>query len=241
MLVERNAGYARGSEWNDTMKTIGIVGGIGPESTIDYYRFLIAAGHTQIIINSVAVQYLLDMMVKGDTTGMIDYLSGAIEQLASAGADIAIIAANTPHIVFNEVRSRARIPMVSIVEAVARHIEAAGMTTVGLLGTRFTMEGRFYPEVFAKYGLMVVPPAAADLDYVHDKYLGEFLKNQFLQDTRAGVLQVIDRMKRDLDVQAVILGGTELPILLRSDVHNGVPLLDTTKIHADAVLKAVSP
>ena len=220
------------------MKTIGIVGGIGPESTIDYYRLLMAAGHTKVIINSVAVQHLLGMMMKGDSRGVADYLCGAVEQLVNAGAEVAIIAANTPHIVFDEVQTRSRIPMVSIVEAVAEHVEVAGMTSVGLLGTRFTMEGRFYPDVFARRGLSVVPPPAADLDYVHAKYLGEFLKNQFLPATRDGVLQVIDRMRRDLGVQAVILGGTELPILLRSDAHNGVPLLDTTKIHADAVLRA---
>jgi len=222
------------------MKTIGIVGGIGPESTIDYYRLLIAAGHTQIIINSVAVQGLVGMMTKGDTTGVVEYLSEATNKLARAGADIAIIAANTPHIVFDEVQGRTPIPMVSIVEAVAEHVQAAGMTKVGLLGTGFTMRGRFYPDVFAKRGLVVVPPAAADLEYVHAKYLGEFLQNQFLPETREGVLHVIDRMKEELGVQAVILGGTELPILLRAGEHNGIPLLDTTKIHADAVLKAAS-
>ena len=222
------------------MKTIGIVGGIGPESTIDYYRLLVGAGHTQIIINSVAVQRLVGMMTTGDTSGVVDYLTGAVEQLARAGADVAIIAANTPHVVFDEVQRAARIPMVSIVEAVAEHVQAAGFTRVGLLGTRFTMEGRFYPDVFAKRGLSVVPPAQPDLDYVHDKYLGEFLKNEFLPETRNGVLGVIDRMKRDLAVEAVILGGTELPILLRIDLHNGLPLLDTTKIHAAAVLKAAS-
>ena len=221
------------------MKTIGIVGGIGPESTIDYYRLLIAAGHTQIVINSVAVQALLGMMMKGDATGVANYLSAAVSRLADAGADVGIIAANTPHIAFDEVQSRSRIPLVSIIEAAAEHVRNAGMTRVGLLGTRFTMEGSFYPTVFAKRGLSVVPPAAADLDYVHDKYVGEFLRNEFLPETRDGVLRVIDRMRRDLGVEAVILGGTELPILLRSEEHDGLPLLDTTKIHVTAVLAAV--
>ena len=88
------------------MKTIGIVGGIGPESTIDYYRLLIAAGHVQIIINSVNVQKLVGMMTTGDTTGVPEYLCQATETLARAGADVAIIAANTPHVVFDEVRRR---------------------------------------------------------------------------------------------------------------------------------------
>jgi aspartate racemase len=221
------------------MKTIGIVGGIGPESTIDYYRLLIAAGHTRIVINSVAVQALLGMMMKGDAGGVADYLSAAVSRLADAGADVGMIAANTPHIAFDEVQSRSRIPLVSIIEAAAERVRMAGMKKVGLLGTRYTMAGSFYPAVFSKHGLTVVPPAATDLDYVHDKYIGEFLKNQFLPETRDGVLRVIERMKRDLGIEAVILGGTELPILLRADDHDGLPLLDTTRIHVDAVLEAV--
>jgi aspartate racemase len=223
----------------DAMKTIGIVGGIGPESTIDYYRFLTGAGHIPIIINSVAVQRLVGMMLKGDSAGVADYLTAAVETLARAGADVAIIAANTPHVAFDEVQSRSRIAMVSIVETVADHVRAAGMTRVGLLGTRFTMAGKFYPDVFAKRGLSLAVPATVDLDYVHEKYLGEFLHNQFLPETRDGVLAVIDRMKRDAGITAVILGGTELPILLRAESHNGVALLDTTKIHAEAVLRFV--
>jgi aspartate racemase len=222
------------------MKTIGIVGGLGPESTIDYYRLFIAAGHTHVIINSVAVQRVVGMMLDGDSAGVAGYLTDAVETLARAGADVAIIAANTPHIVFDEVQSRSRIPLVSIVEAVADHVRAAGMGRVGLLGTRFTMTGTFYPAVFAKRGLSLVVPASADLEYVHDKYLGELLHNQFLPDTREGVLAVIDRMKRDSGITAVVLGGTELPILLRAGTHDGVALLDTTKIHADAVLRFVS-
>ena len=222
-----------------TQKTIGIVGGIGPESTIDYYRLLVAAGHMRIIINSVAVQDLLEMMTKGDTPGVADYLTAAVEQLALAGADVGLIAANTPHIAFDEVQRRSRIPLVSIVEATAEHVQAQGMTRVGLLGTRFTMNGRFYPDVFARRGLLLVVPATPDLDYVHEKYLGEFLKNEFRPETRDGVLGVIERMQRDSGVEAVILGGTELPILLRTESHNGVALLDTTKIHAAAVLRAM--
>jgi len=187
----------------------------------------------------VAVQDLLGMMMKGDTTGVADYLTAAVEQLAAAGADIGIIAANTAHVAFDEVQRRSRLPLVSIVEATAEHVQARGMTRVGLLGTRFTMAGSFYPDVFARRGLSVIVPGTQDLDYVHEKYLGEFLKNEFRAETRERVLGVIERMHRDSGVEAVILGGTELPILLRADSHQGVALLDTTKIHAAAVLKAV--
>src|SRR5688500_17040877 len=107
----------------------------------------------RIIINSVAVQDLLGMMTQGDTAGVADYLTAAVEQLALAGADVALIAANTPHIAFDDVQRRSRIPMVSIIEATAAHVQAHGMTRVGLLGTRFTMTGSFYPDVFARRGL----------------------------------------------------------------------------------------
>jgi aspartate/glutamate racemase len=115
------------------------------------------------------------MLLNGDSTGVADHLTDAVETLARAGTDVAIIAANTPHIAFDAVQSRSRVPMVSIVEAVADHVRAAGMRRVGLLGTRFTMTGQFYSDVFAKRGLSLVVPASADLEYVHDKYLGEFL------------------------------------------------------------------
>jgi aspartate racemase len=130
--------------------------------------------------------------------------------------------------------------MVSIVEAAASHVSRLGLRKVGLLGTRFTMQGRFYPDVFARRGLAIVPPSANDLDFVHEKYVGEFLKNQFLAETRTAMLGVIDRLEAEQAVEAVILGGTELPILFRSDAHGDIPLLDTTKIHADAVLAAVA-
>jgi aspartate racemase len=220
------------------MKTIGLVGGIGPESTIDYYRLFMAAGHAKVIINSVEVQRLLQLMSKGNTRGVADYLCEAVEHLADGGAELAMIGANTPHVVFGEVAARSRIPMVSIVEAVAQHVSAAGWRRVGLLGTRFTMAGRFYPDVFSKHGLSVEPPNTADLEYLHEKYVGEFLENQFLPDTRIAILSMIDRMKSELGIDAVILGGTELPILLRSDAHNGLPLLDSTRIHAAAALLA---
>jgi aspartate racemase len=220
------------------MKTIGLIGGIGPESTIDYYRLFIGAGHHRVMINSVRVTALLDLMAKGDIAGVADYLAAAVEQLAGGGADLAMIGANTPHIVFDEVAARSRIPMVSIVEALASHVAAAGWRRVGLLGTRYTMAGNFYPEVFATHGLEVVPPNPGDLEYLHQRYIGEFLENRFLPETRAAVLEMIDRMQRDLGIEAVILGGTELPILMRSDAHNGLPLLDSTRIHVAAAVHA---
>ena len=222
------------------MKTIGIVGGIGPESTIDYYRLLIAAGHTQIIINNVAVERLVGMMSRGETAGVAEYSSDAVETLAKAGADVGIIAANTPHIAFDEVQARSRIPMVSIVEAVADHVQAAGMKKVGLLGTRFTMQGTFYPDVFTPRGLSLTTPAPDDVGMCMESSSESSCTTSSARDTSR-----CPARHRAHDTRPCHRSGdsrrdrTADPAPSRA--HDGVPLLDTTKIHAAAVLLAAGP
>src|SRR3990172_11073259 len=138
------------------MKTLGIIGGIGPESTIDYYRLIIASYRQQkgdgsypaIIINSVDLNKLVDLITANELDAITEYLVGEIDKLAKAGADFAVLASNTPHIVFDEIERRSTIPLISIVEAACQRGQALGMKRGGLLGTRFTMQGSFYPQVF---------------------------------------------------------------------------------------------
>ena len=226
------------------MKTIGIVGGIGPESTIDYYRSLLVrapelAGtrSPQIVINSVDFWAMRRLLDAGDDTGLADMLVREIEALKGAGAALAIIAANTPHMVFDRVQPRAAIPLVSIVEATRAAAEAQGLRRLGLLGTRFTTQATFFPDVFAKRGLQIVVPEKPDLEYVHEKYVGELVEGRFLESTREGLIGVMQRMYDRAGIDGVILGGTELPLILR-DVPFSRPLLDTTRIHVDAALRA---
>jgi aspartate racemase len=226
------------------VKTIGIVGGIGPESTIDYYRLLLArapelAGtrSPQIVINSVDFWAMRRLLDAGDDAGLVEMLVSDIDVLARAGAGLAIIAANTPHMVFDRVRPRAAVPLVSIVEATRDAAEAQGLRRLGLLGTRFTTQARFYPEVFAARGLEIVAPEKDDLEYVHDKYIAELVEGRFLDSTRTGLVGVMQRLRDRAGVDGVILGGTELPLILR-DVSFALPLLDTTRIHVDAALHA---
>ena len=224
------------------MKTLGIVGGLGPESTIEYYRFLIAAcrarrpdaGSPAIIINSIDVQRGIDYVTAGDMAGLADYLVDAVEVLARAGADFGLIAANTPHIVFDQVQRRSSIPLISIVQATCQAAKEMGLTRFGLLGTRFTMQGRFYPDVFAPAGIALVVPTAEEQDYIHEKYLGELLKDIFLPETRCRLLQIVEGMRQRDGIQAVVLAGTELPLILRdAEDAAGIPFLDTTKIHVE--------
>ena len=225
------------------MKTIGIVGGIGPESTIDYYRLLLAralelagAKSPQIIINSVDYWEMRRLLDVGDEQGLADMLVRGVDVLSRAGAGVALIAANTPHLVFDRVEPRASIPLVSIVAATRDEAEAQGLRRLGLLGTKYTARARFFPDVFAARGLEIVMPPPDDVVYVHEKYVGELVEGRFLDSTREGLVAVMQRL-RDRGVDGVILGGTELPLILR-DVPFALPLLDTTRIHVDAALRA---
>ena len=220
------------------MKTIGLIGGIGPETTVVYYRLLLEAGHTAVVINSVDLARLLEMMYRDDLAGVADYLSAEVEKLAAAGADIALIAANTPHVVFDDLQRRARLPMVSIVEATCDHAAASGLRRVGLFGTRFTMARRFFPDALSRRGIELMLPSGEEQEYVHDKYVNELLHGSFLPGTRARLLEIASRMIRDDRIDGLVLGGTELSLLLTQPTHDGIPLLDTTRIHVDAALKA---
>jgi len=226
------------------MKTLGIVGGLGPESTLDYYRRTIElyrerqrdGSYPQFIINSVDLKKGLDFMAASDLAGMADYLLEGIGKLARAGADFGLIAANTPHIVFDDVAPKSPIPLISIVEATCTAAKAQKLKRLALFGTRYTMQATFYPKVFSREGIELLVPDPQDQDYIHDKYLSELVPGKFWPETRAGLLAIVDRMKAESDVDGVILAGTELPLILHGETHNGIPLLDTTKIHVEAAV-----
>jgi aspartate racemase len=231
------------------MKTLGIVGGIGPESTIEYYRFIlegyqrrVADGSSpHIVIDSLDVNRAIAMLDRNDYGGVAAYLGAAVDRLARAGADVALMAANTAHIVFDEVQRRSPIPLISIVQSACDQARQLGLTRLALLGTGFTMRARFYPDVFDRAGLELVTPADAEQAVIHDKYINELLKNQFLPGTRDALLAIVNRMRNDDRIEGVILAGTELPLLLRGAEPPGLPFLDTTTIHvASAVAELVA-
>ncbi|MDT8071184.1 MAG: amino acid racemase [Terriglobia bacterium] len=229
------------------MNTLGIVGGLGPESTVDYYRSIITlfrerthnAGYPHIIIDSLDVDEGIRLVETEDWKRLTEYLAEGFRRLAAAGADFGLMAANTPHIVFDGVRQHSSLPIISIVEATCSEVQRRGLKKVGLLGTGFTMGGRFYPEVFERSGIGLVPPSPEERAYIHEKYLGELLRGTFLPETREWLLEIIATLKRRDDVEAVVLAGTELPLILRADSASGIPLLDTTQIHVRAAVEAI--
>ena len=226
------------------MKPVGVVGGIGPESTIDYYRALIAAyrerqpdgSYPAIVISSVDAHTMLGLLMQGQLAAVADLLVAELDRLEAAGAGCTIIAANSPHIVFDEIQRRSRLPLVSIVEATAHEALRLHRARLALFGTRFTMQGRFYQNVFEQSGLAIVVPDEADQAYIHDKYMTELLHGTLLPETREGLLAIVARMQARDGIDAVILGGTELPLILRDPTASDIPLLDTTVIHARAIV-----
>ena len=226
------------------MKVLGIIGGLGPESTLEYYQNIIAlyrerqrdGSYPEFIINSVDLKKGLDFMAESNLTGMADYLLEEISKLARAGANFGLISANTPHIVFDDLALKSPIPLISIVEATCAAAKARGLKKLALFGTRFTMQGTFYPRVFSHEEIELVLPDAKEQDYLHDKYLNELVPGKFLPETRAGLLAIVDRMKANSDIDGVILAGTELPLILRDAEHNGIPFLNTTTIHCEAAV-----
>ena len=226
------------------MKTVGIVGGIAPDSTIEYYRQIIAAYRAQssdgnypsIIINSINLRRMIDLITANKLEAVTEYVLDAIEKLARAGSDFALLASNTPHLVFDELRARSPLPLISIVEAACAEAETRQMKRVGLFGTRFTMRASFYPNVFSRSGIEIILPSDAEQDYIHAHYMDELVNGIFLPETRMRLLEIVDQLRERSQVQGIILGGTELPLLLRDVEHKGVSFLDTTSIHVKRIV-----
>lgn len=225
------------------MTRLGIVGGLGPESTIDYYRRILEAWERDepdtapsIVIDSLDVRRALHLVEK-DRPALIEYLLASLRRLAGADVDFAVMTANTPHIVFDDLVARSPVPLLSIVEVCAEEARRRGLGRLALLGTRFTMEGPFYPEVFARYGIAVLVPDDASREWVHERYVEQLLRGEFRDDTRREFSSLVHRLRDDWGVDGVILGGTELPLLLPAPVIAEIPALDTTALHVAAIVE----
>jgi aspartate racemase len=229
------------------MKTVGIIGGIAPESTIQYYRLIIAGyrerrrdgSYPSILINSIDMKRMLDLIGAGRLAETIEYLKREADRLARAGADFGVLASNTPHLVFDDLQAVSPIPLISIVKETCRRAEELGVKRVGLFGTSFTMRGGFFDREFEKRGMAVILPADDDQGYIHQKYMSELVNGTILGETRAGLLRIVDRLKTEEGIQGLVLGGTELPLILKDGDNPEVPFLDTTSIHVQSIIQAL--
>ena len=231
-----------------SMKRIGIIGGIGPESTVDYYKLIIGAfhknhadtGYPEIIIYSANLDDLMKILESKKWDDLTDWLLEKVVALHNAGAEFAVIGSNTPHIVFQEVSSRAPIPMLSIIEETRKKAQQLGIQKPGLMGTKFTMELDFYKKPFRDCNMMVVVPGLEDQALIHRRLFSEIELGIIKNSTREELLSIVKKMIDRHSIDALILGCTELPLILNKDEF-GIPFLNTTAIHAESIVNYAYP
>lgn len=224
-------------------RRIGILGGISHESTAVYYQQLlaryIACYHDyyfpEIVIFSLDFQRFTDLEDQGETAAYVAYILEGVMALAAAGAEFVVMAANSPHAVYDVVAAQSPVPMLSIAEVTAQAAAAADAQRLLLLGIKFTMQADFYPRVLARYGIDVVTPTDEDQDWINRLIFDELAMGHFTPENRAGLLAVIERTVLRAPVDGVILGCTELPLLLRQG-DTPMRLYDTLDLHVGAAL-----
>jgi len=229
-------------------KTIGLLGGMSPESTVEYYRYITRTyterfddyGYPPVLIHSVSFQPYVDWPNQGRWDLVAQGLSEAARHLEAGGADFVVIATNTMHIVVDEVRASLGIPLLSLLDVVGEAILDQGMKTVGLLGTQFSMEHGFYQKALNSRGIEVLTPEAGDRAFVNNVIYNELVKGIILDGSRERFVEIAEGLA-GRGAQGVILGCTEIPLLIGpADV--GIPLFDTTILHAEAALqRALEP
>ncbi len=224
------------------MKTLGLIGGISWVSTIDYYRYineginerLGGVNFASCIIYSFNYAEIIARNNSGDIEGTYKLLVDACRHLISSGAEGLVLCANTMHMYAARLQAEISVPLIHIAEAVALKITEQNLKTVGLLGTKFTMERDFFKEKLTAQGINTIIPTPADRDFIHQTIFDELGKNIFLPSTRERYINIIRALISE-GAEGVILGCTEIPLLIcPADVT--IPVFDTTKIHAEAAV-----
>jgi len=222
------------------MKKIGILGGMSYESTIKYYDLLLQKyynefndyNYPEILIYSLNFQKVIDYELGNDKTKYIDYLMSGINSLQNGGAQFVIMAANSPHAVYDELTQTAEIPILSIVEATARKALKMGLNKLLLIGIKFTMQSSFYQRIFENHNMQVITPVDIEQDVIDKIIFDELVIGKFKNESKQKLLEII----HNYNVDGVILGCTELPLILNKNDTN-TTLLDTIEIHVEATLK----
>ncbi|MFT8956474.1 aspartate/glutamate racemase family protein [Gluconobacter cerinus] len=228
------------------MKKIGLIGGTGPESTLIYYKKIVSGANNQVgkeffpnlTIESLNVFNVLKYCSDRNYDRLTSYLMGGINNLIAAGCEIVSLTGNTPHIVFDALREHSSVPLVSIIETTRDEAKKQGLKKLGLLGTRFTMEEDFFKKPFREVAIEVVIPTGDDFDFVVEKISAELEHGIVKPETQTEFLNIIQRMTVESDIDAIVLGCTELPLLFEGTTLP-IPCLDTLEIHAEALLSAM--
>ena len=226
------------------MKTIGLIGGMSWESTVDYYKILnrevkavLGEPHSaEIIMFSVDFAEIAEMQSAGEWGKLSEKMIEIAQKLEAAGSDLILICANTMHQMAPRVRADINIPLLHIADAAAEKIEADGLKKVGLLGTKYTMEGDFYKNrIENKYDIEVLIPELEAREYIHQVIYQELVSGILKDESRLRFKEVIDSLK-DQGAEGIILGCTEIPLLIKEE-DSSLPIYNTTELHAKKAVK----
>lgn len=218
---------------------------MGPQSTVPYYMNIVYGIRERVnpdffpnlTVESLNVFEILHYIGAGEYKKVIDLFLEALENLKNTGCEIAALTANTAHIVFDELVEQSPLPLISIVESTCAEAKLRGYKKLALLGTNFTMERDFYKKPFLREGIEIIVPETAERKLIDDRIVSELEMGVVKNSTRQEFIEIINRLKSDGHADAVILGCTELPLIL-SDETSPIPCLDTVKIHSQALIGA---
>lgn len=227
------------------MKKIGLVGGLGPEATVDYYKEIINAfkgedsslNYPEIILYSVNMSEFIGLMHQKEYEKASSLLLKKIDALKYAGADFAAISANTPHLMFDELEKKSPLPLISIVESTCSEFLKLGLKRPGLFGAGFTMNASFYQKVFKRHGIDVIVPSEEHKDIINSKLFSEIELGIFKESTLNLLIDIIEKMVEEQQIDSLILGCTEFPLILTKSHYAGIPMLNTTRIHVNEIVK----
>jgi aspartate racemase len=228
------------------MKKAGIIGGIGPASTLDYYSGIISGtrAHSEsedyptLVIDSVNMTEMMGYITANAWVEVAAQLVRAIDHLAAAGADFAVIASNTPHIVFDAIRARSRLPLISIVEATCLHAAEIGCKRAAVLGTLFTMRSGLYTKAFQRYGIEAFAPDEETQKEVYGLFFPNLENGIVIPEDRARLIEIAKSFVKSSRADALVLGCTELPLAIKPGDIDTV-LLDTVQIHIEAIIREI--
>ena len=226
------------------MRTIGLLGGMSWESTAEYYRLanegvrdrLGGLHSARLLLHSVDFAEVAELQRQDRWDDAGQLLGQAAKGLEAAGAELLLICTNTMHLVADQVQAAVSVPLLHIVDTTVDAVRAAGLTRVGVLGTRFTMEQPFYRERMATHGVEVLVPEADDRDEVHRVIFGELCRGVVRDESREAYRRIIERLVA-AGAQGVVLGCTEIELLVGPQ-DSAVPVFPTTRLHVEAALKA---
>ena len=232
------------------MKKLGLVGGLGPMSTLEYYKGIhdeyrkkveitsISGDNPPMIIDSLNLAVAYDLVERKDWKNLSEWLIASINVLHKAGAEFAAIAANTAHIVFDEIQAGSPIPVVGMIDETCKFIRANRLAKVIVFGTGFTMESGMYEKACAKYDIQAFVPNQEDQKIIHHIIFPNLEAGIVLPDHKKAILDIAKKMLTEYKADALILGCTELPLIIQNDDLNTV-LIDTTQVHIEAILKQI--